>query len=309
MRKSWNSKSPSLLPAFICYADILGFSDLIKQAFRLGEEEELLERIQNSVSAAYKKAREAAIFGRNEPPFFEIKVFTDNILIASPLLEPNRNYGEPELGYLLTVLSEVQASLAADGFLLRGAISVGRHYQDRDIAFGEALLEAVKYDKSGGPPRLVLAQSVESVVSKHLSWYGDGNWTPHHSHLLEDPQDGRLFVNYLAAAYQFFPDGPVDYELFEQHGEVVRKGLREYEHKPEILNKYVWLANYHNFVCQMFAEDFPDYPGEWADSYDAAVGAEAHRALDYLVAVESDSEVLFPRPLDARRLRRGLTPF
>ena len=309
MRKSWDSKSPSLLPAFICYADILGFSDLIKQAFRLGEEEKLLERIQNSVSAAYRIAREAATFDRDEPPFFGIKVFTDNILIASPLLVPNRDYGEPELGYLLAVLSEVQASLAADGFLLRGAITVGRHYQDRDIAFGEALLEAVKYDKSGGPPKLVLAPSVESRVSKHLSWYGDGNRTTHHSHLLEDPQDGRLFVNYLAAAYQFFPDGPVDYKLFEQHGEVVRKGLREYEHKPKIHNKYVWLASYHNFVCQMFAEDFQDYSGEWADSHDAAVGVEAHRALDYLVAVEAGSEVRPPRPLDARRLRHGLNPF
>ena len=134
-----------------------------------------------------------------------MKVFTDNIVVAYPLLAPSRDRGEPELGTLLTLFAQVQASLAAVGFFLRGAIAFGDHYQDDDIAYGKALLCAVDLDKSGGSPRLVIASSVESLISEHLSWYGDGSWAPHHDLLPEDPRDGRLFVNYLEAAFEHFP--------------------------------------------------------------------------------------------------------
>ena len=119
---------------------------MTERAHESGEEQKFLQRIKRSLAAAYKQVREYAKPWGSGPPIFDMKVFTDNIVVACPLRNRS-DLGEPELGTLLILFAYVQASLAADGFFLRGAISAGRHYQDRDIAYGEALLEAVDLDK------------------------------------------------------------------------------------------------------------------------------------------------------------------
>ena len=221
---------------------------------------------------------------------FDTKVFTDNIVVAYPLRYPDHDLGEPELGTLLTVFAYVQASLAAEGFFLRGAITAGQHYQDQDIAYGKALLEAVDLDRSGNPPRLVIGPSVEPLISEHLSWYGD-LWSPHHTDLLEDPSDGQLFVNYLGVAMENYPDIPVDYQLLEEHGERVGEALRTHQPRTHVWRKYAWLATYHNYVCRTFADRY---------------SAEAQHVLKYLVTFDAGPVIRPPRPLDAQRLRQRL---
>ena len=296
MSTRWDKDSPSLLPTFVCYADILGFRSKINQAFSSGKETEFLQRIHNSVSAAYERVRAAATLGGDQPPVFEIKVFTDNIVVAYPIRAPFRDFGEPELGHLLDIFAEVQASLAADGFFLRGAITHGPHYQDEFIVYGKALLKAYDLDKSGKPPRLVLGQSVEGLILKHLSWYGYSNWTPHHTYLLEDPKDEQLFVNYLASAFQFFPDGPIDFELLAAHGKAVLEGLEENESDATVRSKYEWLVTYHNFVCRSFAELYPVDGGEWTDDEYVAQCVEAQRALEFIVPLKREAVVQFSTP-------------
>ena len=73
MQTIWNAASPSLLPTFVCYADILGFRSKMNHAFSSGNEMEFLQGIQNSLSVAYQRVRDAATFGGNQPPLFEIK--------------------------------------------------------------------------------------------------------------------------------------------------------------------------------------------------------------------------------------------
>ena len=310
MSTIWDKDSPSLLPTFVCYADILGFRRQMMSAFSSGEETEFLHRIQNSVTAAYQRVRDAATFGGNQPPVFDIKVFTDNIVVAYPPRAPFREYfGEPELGYLLDILAEVQASLASEGFLLRGGITFGMHYQDEDIVYGKAHLEAYDLDQSGGQAKLVLGPSVEPLILKYLSWYGYSDQTPHHNYLLEDPKDGHLFVNYLASAFQFFPEGPIDVKLLAEHGKTVLKGLEENESDMSVRSKFEWIATYHNFVCQAFAEQYTVDGDEWTDPEFAAQCEEAQRALDFIVHVESATAVQTPRPLDAQRLQQRLEPY
>ena len=260
---------------------------------------------KRSLAVAYEKVRKAQTLGGIVPSTFEMKVFTDNIVVAYPLRNPSRDRGEPELGTLLMLFAEVQAILAADGFFLRGAIAAGEHYQDQDIAYGAALLEAVDLDKSGGPPRLVIAPSLEPLISEHLSWYGAG-WAPHHDHLLEDPGDERLFVDYLHTVFEHFPDGEINYQLLAAHRENVRRGLREHESDAHVRQKYEWMATYHNYVCREFASRrlVQDYEG--AEPEQAAAGDEAQRALEYLVPFEGIPEEQSPRPLDAQRLQQRL---
>lgn len=293
----WDPLSPSLRPAFVCYADILGFREKTESAFASGSATDFLVRTKRSLGAAYEEVRRTAKFFERTAPF-DMKVFTDNIVVAHPLMHPSDDLGEPDLGTMSRVLIHMQASLAADGFFLRGAIAVGEHYQDQDFAYGDALLEAVDQDKSGQPPRLVIGASIEPLISAYLSWYS-GVSTPHHAYLLEDSSDGRLFINYLNVAFEDFPDSPIDWDLLAAHREHIRRGLDEYESNDRVLPKYTWLAAYHDYICRMFADAHSTQGYEEADTFEMAVEAEARKALDYFVR----SEDQWPfRLLSAERL-------
>ena len=37
----------------------------------------------------------------------------------------------------------------------------------------------------------------------------------------------------------------------EKHKKVIENKLQEYYDKPDILEKYVWAANYHNLFCNL----------------------------------------------------------
>ena len=306
MRMNWNPECPALLPTIVCYADILGFRNMTERALNSDKGSEFLRRIKGSLAAAYEDVRKTATLGGANHPIFYVKVFTDNIVVAYPLRNPSRNLGEPELGTLLSLFAHVQARLAADGFFLRGAISAGYHYQDQDIVFGGPLLEAVDLNEPGKPPRLVIGSSVESLVSEHLSWYGDG-WAPHHHYLLEDPSDGRLFVNYLQAAFEHFPDGPVDNQLLAAHCKKVSGGLRKYEFDKRVGPKYMWIGTYHNHVLQTFANQFSLRLDEEAYPDEIAIGMEAQVVLDHLVPFETRPPNWSPRQLDAKRLQQRLS--
>ncbi len=298
----WDPKCPSLKPTIVCYADILGYQALMERAHKSGKETEFLKRIKNSLHGAYSMVRNAQTHGGKVEPVFDMKVFTDNIVVAYPLSPPDYKLGEDALGTLLTLFGQVQAKLAGDGFLLRGGIAVGDHYQDRDMAYGRALIEAVSLDTPQGAPRLVLGSSVEPLVSKHLSFYGDHDWAPPYQQMLEDPRDEKLFINYLGSAFAEFPDGPFDCELLASHGEFVRESLNTYRLDQSVRAKYEWMAVYHNSVCQAFADRYSDKGGWDADDQNVAQVTNAQRALEYLLPCEG----LRPRPIDAQRLRERI---
>ena len=301
----WDPNSSTLLPTIICYADILGFREMTKHAFESGNGEEFLRKVKRSLGAAHKKLREGATYSGNlEYPIFDVRVFTDNIVVACPLATVEHDLGEPELCDVLSLFSFIQASLAADGFFLRGAITAGYHYQDQDVVFGDALLEAVDLDRSGGGPRLVIGSSLEPLMAKHISWYGDIESTPHHHYLLEDPTDNRLFIDYLGVAFEHFPCGPIWWEVLAAHHGIVSENLREYRSVPSVRNKYVWAATYHNYVCSAFVGRFRGQGAEETDDEKASAAVEAQRALEHLIHSEEIQAEQSPRPLSVERVQK-----
>ena len=298
MSATWDPNSPSLLKAIICYADILGFRAETERAFASGGATEFLRRIKGSLDVSYGKVREAKEAGGADSSIFDMKVFTDNIVVAYRVHDPDLELGESELGTILMLFSEVQASLAADGLLLRGAIAYGDHYQDDDIAYGPALLEAVGLDRSGDGPRLVIAKSAERQIARQLTSYSCASNSPHYDSLLKDPSDGRLFVNYLEAAFRYFPDDQIDYQLLAAHRDCVTSGLKDHESNPRVRLKYEWVANYHNSVCHDVADRYFLEGNEEVDPEHLGYSDEASRALDFLVPF-TDS-LLPPQRLDAK---------
>lgn len=269
---------PKLLQSFVCYADVLGYEQESARAIASGRGETFLKKLRDTLNAAYERVRSKA----EDWPLdsrYAVKVFTDNIVVGCPIADVNKSLGEPELSHVLDTFIELQAGFAMQGLFLRGGIAQGLHYMDDDIVFGDALLEAVKMDRSGGPPRLALTPTTVETVRRHLAFSDRRIGAPHD--LLEDA-DGTVFLNYLNAAFVAFPDAGVFFDVIEQHRDSVRENLVRFRGVPGIRSKYEWAARYHNFVCRDFMNRHPVPTGE----YEGDLYAEAHEAQrlgDYLI--------------------------
>jgi len=306
MRRTYKDlKKPEMLQSFVCYADILGYSKLSKDAIKSGRGQEFLDRLYRALTSAYDRIKKRSVGWKNYI-YFEVKVFTDNIVIGYPVDDYAWNLGEPELGDILDFFSEFQAMLSIEGFLVRGGIAFGGHYMDKDIVFGEALLDAVDQDKNGGPPRISLTSPTIDSVKCQLGFYGGViENSPHFIDLLEDA-DGTIFINYLGQAFSAFPDN-IFFDLIEGHQKTITEGLQRYKGVSDIRAKYEWAARYHNFICKEFANECSSYNPDTADDEFIAACSEAQNLLKYLIDIESLAASPSRIKLKAIRLERKQT--
>jgi hypothetical protein len=63
--------------------------------------------------------------------------------------------------------------------------------------------------------------------------------------------DGQLFVNYLLANDRVGIPAEIDSRL-AQHKEVIEAGFASTGSRQAVLDKYVWMADYHNYVQREF---------------------------------------------------------
>lgn len=208
-----NNNNRQLIHSFVCCADILGFSQMSCTNISAGKGNEFLDIIRDSLNRGYASIRreisdDPGIADNAKIADFDLKVFTDNMVIGYPIKDITFDGGEPELGNLFNLLSTFQMYLAMDGFFIRGAISCGYHYMDDDIVFGDALIEAHSLDEKGRPPRIVLANSMKEHIKEHFSYYSSAEVAPQFDELLVD-SDNEMFLNYLDEAFSVFPNGDI----------------------------------------------------------------------------------------------------
>ena len=284
---NYSELSTNMVPSFVCYADILGYSQLSIDAIKSSQGEQFLSKLRNALSKAYERVKESAK-DWSGGDCFSIKIFTDNIVVGytTPSYIENGGYGESELGCIFSTFAEFQVGLAMEGFLIRGGIAFGNHYMDDEIVFGDALIEAVSQDKGGGPPRISLAPSAVQLLQRHLGFYGEASFSPQYEATLTD-SDGTTFLNYLDEAFLAYPDGGIFFEVIEGHKNTIIDGLQKYKGNPGIRSKYEWAARYHNFICQEFVNRHPIPYGPDADEFLAAAAEEAQLLTKHLINFEA----------------------
>ncbi|MFC1666008.1 hypothetical protein ACFL17_10380 [Pseudomonadota bacterium] len=281
----YKSTPPELVKSFVCYVDILGFSQLSKEAITSSNGDVFLRKIHLALTRAYDRVRKNSNEWSNKQRF-SIKIFTDNIVVGYPIKHFTSNLGESELGHIFSVFSDFQVGLALEGFLVRGGIAFGDHYMDDEIVFGDALLGAVNQDSAGGAPKISLAPSAVKILQHHLGFYSDPQNSPQSQYLLED-SDNSIFVNYLERAFIAFPDAGIFFEVFEKHKKTLIEGLKKYSGNPDVRAKYEWAARYHNFVCDDFLEKNSIPTSLDVDEFYAAAVDEAQTLLEYKIDIES----------------------
>jgi hypothetical protein len=128
-------------------------------------------------------------------PKVKIRIFSDNISITVRECDYNA------FAAIISHVTILQASLIANGFLYRGAIVFGHHYEKGSTMFGPALAYAVHLEKVANWPRVVV--DVKSICYlRTLNLYTAELAMEY----LRRDYDGLLFVDYLRGIYVVFKD-------------------------------------------------------------------------------------------------------
>lgn len=243
--QKYDQEHAQLVNSIVCAIDILGFSQMILESCHKGYGDELLKE----VSYLINKNKQCIL--PNKYSHGKIKIYTDNMVVGFPINDD----GEEELNEILDNVSEYQFNLSLEGLFVRGGISVGDFYINDDIVFGPALLEA-HYTESelACYPRIVLNDKAVKKLNKYMNYYDNA---PQHNKLLVD-SDGRLFLNYLNTIFKYYTECNSVYEfeivkinLLLRHKLKIEEMLNLHKENIRVWDKYVWIANYHNYFCDV----------------------------------------------------------
>lgn len=242
---------PQMRVSVVLLMDLLGYQQMTADAKTPAAQEELLARLHGALMRHRREVEPEQFFGA---PIYEVRAFTDNIVIGWPIAED----GEHETGNTFLKVASYQFALAREGFFTRGGLAVGPHFMDEYAVFGPALVEAYKIESQRAVyPRIVLSADARTLVKHHVGYYADPVIAPHDHEILIDA-DGEWFLNYLDGARLDDDEANLPHyrPLMIQHRDRVVENLERYATDRRILDKYVWVGKYHNYVCSyLYPED------------------------------------------------------
>ena len=226
---------------------------MIQKARGLSQRQEFFKRLYDALERGRHWLEDRDIFP--EPPpknNFALKAFTDNIVLAWPVLDD----AESEFGLAFLKLAYFQLQMVKSGFFIRGALSVADAFVDEIAVFGSALTESYKGESElARDPRIILTSTAVKTVKGHLKYYARGS-APHSRELLRD-SDGQWFLNYLEFVLMPLEEGGDPfYEDLLGHKSQIEDHLRQFKSRPSIWSKYAWVAGYHNYFCNLHPKYF-----------------------------------------------------
>jgi hypothetical protein len=184
--------------------------------------------------------------------------FSDNLGMAYPIIGAREE--EDALGAIVLIAGQHQLALIVNGFVARGAISLGLFYADDLVLYGPALNKAVELEKSAAlHPRVVLDEASVDASRQHLiEYYGGSRGAPHRSCLAVD-RHRSTFVSYLGCGLEFDEEQtPLSLRYLAQHRDFIREKLSEHAQDKRVLLKYQWMSAYHDWFVSEMAGGHPN---------------------------------------------------
>ncbi|HVF11966.1 MAG TPA: hypothetical protein VNA87_02660 [Actinomycetota bacterium] len=229
-----------LRESFVGYVDALGTADELKTFDQVKLREQLDVLAETRWFLGDK--------GGNDLPEGLLS-FTDNIVVGTPR-SPDMDDGG--LALQVQTVSAYQHRMTLRRRFVRGGLTLGDFYMDSRLATGPALLEAVTLEHEVATfPRIILSDSCAGLAMENGPWNA-GDLIQAWNNLLLVDADGRVFVHYLANAIDAGPNGDQAWHesVLTDHRAATLEGLATAAGNQRIREKYVWVANYHNFVCR-----------------------------------------------------------
>jgi hypothetical protein len=255
--------------ALVTYVDVLGFGELVEASinpsFDVAEIGRIIEVLRDQLGTD-----ERVKFEGEKPPKSNFRAYSfSDLTVRVTLIEPQKQFMNI-LNREIQILADRQLQLACWGsddweifpLLLRGAISLGQISIDTnpnspEIMFGPALVRSYKLEsRTAVFPRIVIDRELMKRASAQQSFL--------YRQFIKRGDDGIDFINYLFRTDEFYVEAPIfktDNGSLKDHKKMVEKKitlLKSRKNKNDrIIQKYMWLVNYHNSIVNELPDPEP----------------------------------------------------
>lgn len=207
-------KKYELEEKFLAFIDILGFKNIVME-----------NRNPEIVMIAIEKAENKILKYKKNSKLDELNVtwFSDSLVISIS------NYEIDALYTLIKLVNEIQSNLLVKNILIRGAISLGECYHNKNNVYGKCMVQAYELEcKVAVTPRVIISKEIikylerehtkeEEEIDMNIN-YGVGNGLFESdeliryslskttsekitSYLLRMDKDGYYYIDYLRTLY------------------------------------------------------------------------------------------------------------
>lgn len=237
---------PIFKESFCAYLDCLGFSQMIERK----DWKEVFYEFRNALNEGKEKYLNITAVEPHGVVPTPVKLFTDNIVFGVLVNDEECL----ELVRIIGFAGSFQLSMALKGYFYRGGISKAEFYVDNDMVFGPALLKSIDIEeKTSVYPRIVIDNIIMEDTKKVLNPSQVDIQKMIRKSVLKF-QDNRYFVNYLYFAKSLGIKN-FDLEKINKHAQLIEDRLQEFSDNERVREKYIWLAKYHNYFCDIFLSD------------------------------------------------------
>jgi len=171
---------------------------------------------------------------------YDIKIFSDNILIAQKVADGKLSN---QIISMVNLAGSIQLNaLVQFGFLSRGGMSIGELSIDSTVVWGKGLIDAYKIENSlANYPRIILSNQLinayDSCTQKELNLYA----------FIKEDFDCLWFVDFLMAAPNI--------TLIPQISERLRAIVDPYHKESDKLKQKInWLIAHFNVYCRKYKD-------------------------------------------------------
>jgi hypothetical protein len=259
----------------IAYLDLLGYGDLVNNlpaSWLLCAKLEYVFRTELTSASGYgmriASYDKFSDLSKKMLSRITFRLMSDSLVISLPLSDWFSDAGKAIssdervvlVESFLACLSLFSIKITTEiGLVYRGAVLIGYHYEcnptpesqnDNLFVISPALVEAVKLEEDiADAPRVLIATSLlkylQSLYPTPRFPLEEDGWT-----FRDYSRDGQHCLNLYHVAVQAIlskqdPDGSAKKHL-ETLTMVLSTHVTETKMRPKILNKYLWLVNYHN---------------------------------------------------------------
>jgi hypothetical protein len=215
----------------ILFLDFLGFKEIVE---RTKADRQYLHNLLDAIDLLHQVGRDDAELSKSQ----RITTFSDAVVLSYAVDE------ESAVFYLLTDVAFAIIELASKGFIVRGAITLGKLIHTNKYLVGPAMVRAYELEsKVAKYPRVLVDTRLVSVARKAHSERHTGNHEARYvsSFLMKD-SDGHRFIDYISWRGVVYVTGldDDDYPLYLRDiGKIIVAGLKKTD--ASVLSKYLWM--------------------------------------------------------------------
>jgi hypothetical protein len=182
----------------VAFIDILGFKKIIEEYDSISTSnilKELHETLELSITSSIKSIIQSGI-NPDIKDFLEYRMFSDCICISLPFIEFESDF-HIQFYSLSTIIQAYQTMMMQKGFFVRGGISIGSYFADKNMIFSGGLVKAVKIEEDVFYPVI----GIDDIIIKKL----EINFIKHSQGLFYDnllissDQCNFIFINFYSS--------------------------------------------------------------------------------------------------------------